>query len=67
MEKERQKAEKLAKFNAKKQAAAAVPVKEKKEKKEKPKAEPVAEYVEETPVGDKKSMFPAHWWGRLCY
>ena len=66
MEKERQKAEKLAKFNAKKSklaadkataTAAAGPAKEKKEKKEKPKAEPVAEYVEETPKGEKKSTF----------
>jgi valyl-tRNA synthetase len=60
---ERAKAEKLAKFNAKKaklaadKAAAPAENKEKKEKKEKKKAEPVPEfvYVEETPKGEKKS------------
>jgi len=66
VERERQKAEKLAKFNAKKakQAAekAAAPAtgapKEKEKKKEKPKAEPIEEYIEETPKGEKKGTIP---------
>jgi valyl-tRNA synthetase len=60
VERERAKAEKLAKFNAKKAKLAAdkaAAPEEKKEKKEKKKAEPVPEfvYVEETPKGEKKS------------
>lgn len=66
MAKERAKADKLAKFNAKKaklaadKAAATAttnPAKEKKKEKKAAAAEPVPEYVEETPKGEKKSEF----------
>ncbi|UKZ62974.1 uncharacterized protein TrAtP1_004202 [Trichoderma atroviride] len=59
LEKERKKAEKAAKLEAKKAkavAAAAAPVKEKKAKKEKVEEEPLPEYVEDTPVGEKKRI-----------
>jgi len=64
VEKERKKAEKQAKFDQKKaKAAAATPAATSKSKEKKAKAEKKAEegvlpaYVEETPAGDKKSMF----------
>lgn len=59
MEKERKKAEKAAKLEAKKvraEKAATAPVKEKKAKKEKVEEEPLPEYVEDTPVGEKKRI-----------
>lgn len=61
MERERLKKEKQAKFEAKKakleaEKAAKEANKEKKEKKPKAVAEPVPEYVEETPKGEKKSL-----------
>ncbi|VUC28382.1 unnamed protein product [Clonostachys rosea] len=58
LEKERKRAEKVAKFEAKKAKAAqsaAAPVKEKKVKEKKPQ-EVVPEYVEDTPVGEKKRI-----------
>jgi len=63
--KERAKAEKLAKFNAKKAkqavdkaaAIASNPAKEKKKEKKATAAELVPEYVEETPKGEKKREF----------
>ncbi|KOS19494.1 Valine--tRNA ligase [Escovopsis weberi] len=61
LEKERKKAEKAAKLEAKKAKAAQVaanPAKEKKAKEKKPAEEPVPEYVEDTPVGDKKRIRP---------
>jgi len=67
--KERAKAEKQAKFDAKKAKEkgsdpdAASKTKEKKEKKEKQKDEVnVADYVEETPKGQKKS----EQWDQIC-
>ncbi|KAL6908446.1 tRNA synthetases class I domain-containing protein [Trichoderma evansii] len=59
LEKERKKAEKAAKLEAKKAkaaAAATAPTKEKKAKKEKVEEEPLPEYVEDTPVGEKKRI-----------
>lgn len=59
LEKERKKAEKLAKFNAKKAAQAnkaAEPKKEKKEKKAPAPAAPVPEFVDTTKPGEKKIM-----------
>ena len=63
MEKERKKAEKQAKFDQKKaKAAAAAPPEASKNKEKKAKAEKDAEkdvlppYVEDTPLGQKKSM-----------
>ncbi|KAF2707656.1 hypothetical protein K504DRAFT_458142 [Pleomassaria siparia CBS 279.74] len=59
LEKERKKAEKDAKFKAKKAAAASssgAGAKEVKEKKKKEEKEVLPQYVEETPVGDKKIL-----------
>ncbi|KAK5990349.1 Valyl-tRNA synthetase [Cladobotryum mycophilum] len=59
--KERKKAEKAAKLEAKKvkaAQAAAAPVKEKKVKEKKAAEEPIPEYVEDTPVGEKKRIRP---------
>lgn len=59
VEKERKKAEKAAKLEAKKVKAAAVaaaPTKEKKAKEKKPAEEPLPEYVEDTPEGEKKRI-----------
>lgn len=67
VEKERKKAEKDARFAAKKvqqKAVATGPAKDKKEKKLKAEPTPPAEYVEETPPGQKKILKslddPAH-------
>lgn len=61
MEKERKKAEKAAKLEAKKtklaEQAAAKPAKEKKAKEKKPE-EVIPEYVEDTPPGEKKRIRP---------
>lgn len=61
MEKERKKAEKAAKLEAKKaklaEQAAAKPAKEKKVKEKKPE-EVIPEYVEDTPAGEKKRIRP---------
>ncbi|ODV81984.1 valyl-tRNA synthetase [Suhomyces tanzawaensis NRRL Y-17324] len=58
LEKERKKAEKLAKFNAKKAAQAdkAKTEQPKKPKKEKKVAEPVPEFIDETKPGEKKVL-----------
>lgn len=59
VEKERKKAEKAAKLEAKKAkaaVAAAAPTKEKKAKEKKPAEEPLPEYVEDTPEGEKKRI-----------
>jgi valyl-tRNA synthetase len=59
VEKERKKAEKQAKFEAKKQKAAATApkaAKEKKPKEKKVEEEPLPEYVEDTPEGEKKRI-----------
>ncbi|KAK7679877.1 valine--tRNA ligase [Cerrena zonata] len=59
LEKERKKAEKLAKFNAKKakqQADSKKPSEPKKPKKEKKPAEPIPEFKDETKQGDKKIL-----------
>lgn len=57
VEKERKKAEKDARFAAKKvQKATAAPAKDKKEKKPKTEPDSLAEYVEETPKGQKKIL-----------
>ncbi|KAF7542274.1 hypothetical protein G7Z17_g11717 [Cylindrodendrum hubeiense] len=58
LEKDRKKAEKQAKFDAKKAKATSAPkpVKEKKVKEKKPEEEPIPEYVEDTPEGDKKRI-----------
>lgn len=59
MEKERKKAEKQAKFEAKKAKAATTapkPAKEKKAKEKKVEEEPLPEYVEDTPEGEKKRI-----------
>ncbi|KAJ4170333.1 valine--tRNA ligase [Fusarium falciforme] len=59
LEKERKKAEKQAKFEAKKAKAAASapkPAKEKKPKEKKVEEEPLPEYVEDTPEGEKKRI-----------
>ncbi|CAN3483472.1 hypothetical protein DICA0_F32902 [Diutina catenulata] len=60
LEKERKKAEKMAKFEAKKKAAAEAAAKTaaapKKPKKEKKVAEPVPEWVDPTPQGEKKQL-----------
>jgi valyl-tRNA synthetase len=59
LEKERKKAEKQAKFEAKKQKAATTApkaAKEKKPKEKKPEEEPLPEYVEDTPEGEKKRI-----------
>ncbi|KAH7162730.1 tRNA synthetases class I-domain-containing protein [Dactylonectria estremocensis] len=58
LEKERKKAEKQAKFEAKKAKATSAPkpVKEKKVKEKKPEEEPLPEYVEDTPEGEKKRI-----------
>jgi len=63
VEKERKKAEKLAKFAAKKSAFVAAPaaqagIKPKDNKKKKPEEEPVPKYVEDTPKGEKKRIKP---------
>lgn len=60
VEKERQKAEKQAKFEAKKAklAAAKKAAGPPKPKKEKAAPEPIPEYVEKTPKGEKKSAIP---------
>jgi valyl-tRNA synthetase len=66
VERERKKAEKQAKFDQKKaKATAAVPTlsanKEKKAKAEiKAEKEALPKYVEDTPAGDKKSMWNLH-------
>lgn len=66
MEKDRKKAEKAKKFAEKKAKTTEVGVgsatsktKEKKAKQDSSKDEPLAEYVEETPPGEKKSMLYA--------
>ncbi|KAF4979905.1 hypothetical protein FZEAL_3986 [Fusarium zealandicum] len=59
LEKERKKAEKQAKFEAKKAKtaeSAPKPAKEKKLKEKKPEEEPLPEYVEDTPEGEKKRI-----------
>ncbi|KAH6998399.1 tRNA synthetases class I-domain-containing protein [Ilyonectria sp. MPI-CAGE-AT-0026] len=58
LEKERKKAEKQAKFDAKKAkvTTAPKPAKEKKVKEKKPEEEPLPEYVEDTPEGEKKRI-----------
>ncbi|KAH7329300.1 tRNA synthetases class I-domain-containing protein [Stachybotrys elegans] len=59
LEKERKKAEKAAKFEAKKSKAAQAdpkPAKEKKVKEKKAEEEPLPEYVEDTPEGEKKRI-----------
>ncbi|KAF5008637.1 hypothetical protein FDECE_5100 [Fusarium decemcellulare] len=59
LEKERKKAEKQAKFEAKKAKAAQSapkPAKEKKPKEKKVEEEPLPEYVEDTPEGEKKRI-----------
>jgi len=70
VERERKKAEKQAKFDQKKaKESKATPVSTSRNKEKKAKAEKKAEeqvlpvYVEETPFGEKKSMFPD--WNRL--
>ena len=61
MEKERKKAEKLKKFSEKKAKtssnADSSKTKDKPAKKESAKEIPLPEYVEETPLGEKKSQF----------
>ncbi|KAF7546042.1 hypothetical protein G7046_g9425 [Stylonectria norvegica] len=58
LEKDRKKAEKQARFEAKKTKAASAPkpIKEKKVKEKKPEEEAIPEYVEDTPEGEKKRI-----------